>query len=170
MRPSVVGAITLAGAALAVVGALAIARGPGQPARLHPLLLASASGVREGGLVLYRGLEVGRIRTVALTDTGVLVTLGIERADLVLRASDSARVATQGLLGDKVVDILPGDHHAAPILAGAALPVRPSPFESDLFAQFMRDLAACRDTTGRRAGDSASRAAAAPAAVQKRDT
>jgi ABC-type transporter Mla subunit MlaD len=168
MRPLVIGALTVAGVALAAVGALTVVRGPGRAAREHALLLASAPGLREGGPVTYRGLDVGRIRTITLTNTGVLVTFGLERTDLVLRAADSARLATQGLLGDKVVDILPGDHRAGALPPGAMLPVRPLP-ELDAVAQLVRDLAACRDTSRRAAPDSV---AAAPSGVSavKRDT
>ena len=78
------------------------------PASDHEVtaVLSEAPQLRDGALVTYLGVPVGTVRGMDLSSGRVVLTLGIQRSDVVLRQGDSVRIHTQGLLGDKVVDIV----------------------------------------------------------------
>jgi ABC-type transporter Mla subunit MlaD len=96
--------LVLAGGIVAAV-AVALWR---VPARGHEVIavLSEAPQLRDGALVTYLGVPVGTVRSMDLSTGRVVLTLGIQRSDVLLRQGDSVRIHTQGLLGDKVVDIV----------------------------------------------------------------
>ena len=117
--------------ALALVAAIAVAS-----VRMHPsarrrvvVVLPTAPGLREGGPVTYLGVAAGQVERIDLSTGRVVVTLGIARPDVVLRAGDVVRLRTAGLLGDRVVDITPGPASARALAAGDTLVVRSLPAE-----------------------------------------
>jgi ABC-type transporter Mla subunit MlaD len=79
-------------------------------------VLPEAPQLRDGALVTYLGVPVGTVRKMDLSSGRVVLTLGIQRSDVVLRQGDSVRIHTQGLLGDKVVDIV-ASKDRRPVLA-----------------------------------------------------
>jgi ABC-type transporter Mla subunit MlaD len=74
---------------------------------LHTVLPA-ARDLREGAIVRYRGIDVGRVTSVRIVDTGVRLDLDIRRPDVPLRAADNVRVMNIGMFGDREVEIVPG--------------------------------------------------------------
>src|SRR5262245_15388187 len=89
-------------------------------------------GLIEGATVRLAGVQIGRVTGVHLpSEPGgkVTVTLTIARrfADRIRRDSE-ARIVTQGLLGDKLVEITIGSPGAPPLPPGAQLATR-EPFE-----------------------------------------
>jgi len=89
-------------------------------------------GLIEGATVRLAGVQVGRVTDVALpSEPGgkVRVTLTIARrfADRI-RKNSEARIVTQGLLGDKLVEITMGAPDAPPLGPGDRLIAR-EPFE-----------------------------------------
>lgn len=71
-------------------------------------VLPNAAGLKEGASVTYRGVEVGTVENISFSDTAVQIKLHFTRSDVPLRVGDQVRIATLGLLGDKIVDIVPG--------------------------------------------------------------
>src|SRR5262245_1378137 len=89
-------------------------------------------GLIEGATVRLAGVQIGRVTGVHLPwEPGgkVSVTLTIARrfADRIRKDSE-ARIVTQGLLGDKLVEITIGSPGAPPLPPGAQLATR-EPFE-----------------------------------------
>ena len=85
-------------------------------------------GLIEGATVRLAGVQIGRVTDVALaSEPGgkVKVTVTIARiyADRI-RADSEARIVTQGLLGDKLVEITMGSAAAAPLPPGGHLIAR----------------------------------------------
>ncbi|HLF50088.1 MAG TPA: MlaD family protein, partial [Methylomirabilota bacterium] len=95
-------------------------------------------GLLEGATVRLAGVQIGRVTRVQLPPQPggkVRVTLTIARrfADRIRRNSE-ARIVTQGLLGDKLVEITVGSPDSPPVKAGDVLATR-EPFEmAQMFA------------------------------------
>ncbi len=117
-------------------------------------------GLIEGATVRLAGVQIGRVTSVQLPPQPggkVRVTLTIARrfADRIRRNSE-ARVVTQGLLGDKLVEITIGSPDAAPLKSGDVLATR-EPFElaqmfaagADTLAQVNQLAASLRKTAER---------------------
>ncbi|MDP2627583.1 MAG: MlaD family protein [Candidatus Rokubacteria bacterium] len=89
-------------------------------------------GLIEGATVRLAGVQIGRVTNVALAPQAggkVRVTLTIARrfSDRI-RQSSEARIVTQGLLGDKLVEITMGMPDSRPLEPGGTLQSR-EPFE-----------------------------------------
>lgn len=85
-------------------------------------------GLIEGATVRLAGVQIGRVTGVELPAKPggkVRVDMSITRqyADLIRRNS-VARIETQGLLGDKIVEITVGSAEAAPVRAGEVIAAR----------------------------------------------
>jgi phospholipid/cholesterol/gamma-HCH transport system substrate-binding protein len=82
-------------------------------------------GLIEGATVRLAGVQIGRVTSVILPPQPggkVRVTMTVARRfqDRIRRNSE-ARISTQGLLGDKIVEITMGLPDAPPLVAGQAL-------------------------------------------------
>lgn len=64
------------------------------------------SGLKEGNLVRYAGVEVGRVKQVKVTPEGVAVTLIINDGVKIPEGSKIS-IGTDGLLGEKYINIAP---------------------------------------------------------------
>ncbi|MBI5628121.1 MAG: MCE family protein [Candidatus Rokubacteria bacterium] len=89
-------------------------------------------GLIEGATVRLAGVQIGRVTNVALAPQAggkVRVTLTVARrfSDRI-RQSSEARIVTQGLLGDKLVEITMGMPDSRPLEPGSTLQSR-EPFE-----------------------------------------
>ena len=89
-------------------------------------------GLIEGATVRLAGVQIGRVTSVSLPPQPggkVRVTLTIARrfSDRIRRNSE-AKIVTQGLLGDKLVEITLGTADAPPLAPGDRLTAR-EPFE-----------------------------------------
>jgi phospholipid/cholesterol/gamma-HCH transport system substrate-binding protein len=114
--------LTLAVAAAIAIAAFVVAAPPRPGAgREFFVVLPSAIGLRQGASVTYLGLDVGVVRRIELVDRHIVVAFTVRRPDVDVRASDSVRLRTLGLLGDKVIDITPGPVGAPPARAGDTL-------------------------------------------------
>ena len=90
------------------------------------------AGLAEGATVRLAGVQIGRVKDIALSpDPGgkvrVAMTVAREFGNRI-RKNSVARIATQGLLGDKIVEITMGTAEAAPVGEGEVLASR-DPFE-----------------------------------------
>ncbi len=89
-------------------------------------------GLIEGATVRLAGVQIGRVTRVALAPEAggkvrVTVTIARRFSDRIRRNSE-ARIVTQGLLGDKLVEITMGTPAAPPLGPGETLQTR-EPFE-----------------------------------------
>lgn len=104
-----VGLLVLAGLLILVymsfkVGGMGF--GPGEGYEVH-LELDNAVGLTKDGEVLVAGIPVGRVSKIELADGRALLTLTL-REDVKLPADSVAALRTQGVLGEKYVEIQPG--------------------------------------------------------------
>jgi phospholipid/cholesterol/gamma-HCH transport system substrate-binding protein len=83
------------------------------------------AGLLEGATVRLAGVQIGRVTSVVLSTRPqgkVRVTMTVARRfHERIRQNSEARIATQGLLGDKIVDITPGSPDAPPLAPGGTL-------------------------------------------------
>lgn len=116
-------------------------------------------GLIEGATVRLAGVQIGRVTGVALSPQPggkVHVTMTVARRfQSRIRRNSEARIATQGLLGDKIVDITAGSSDAPPLPPGATLVSQDSEEMSQMFAQGASTLKAVNElvTTLRAAAD-----------------
>ncbi|MEW6188445.1 MAG: MlaD family protein [Thermodesulfobacteriota bacterium] len=93
-------------------------------------LFDTASGLIKGSPVQIAGIEVGRVKDIQLTGRQAKVTLIISR-DIPVFADARATLKTQGVLGDKYVEINPGDAKGPRLTAGGVIRETLSPVELD---------------------------------------
>jgi len=103
-------------------------------------------GLIEGATVRLAGVQIGRVTGVTLSPkagTKVRVTMTVARRfhDRIRRDSE-ARIATQGLLGDKIVEITSGSPDAPPLAPGETLTARETFEMGRMFAEGAGTLAA----------------------------
>lgn len=97
------------------------------------------AGLIEGATVRLAGVQIGRVTAVVLSPTPggkVRVTMTVaKRFQGRIRQNSEARIATQGLLGDKIIDITPGSLDAPPLGPGATLASQDPQEMSRMFAE-----------------------------------
>jgi ABC-type transporter Mla subunit MlaD len=114
MRWQLVG--TIAVAIVGVVVAFVFATRPVREAASRAtVVLARGDGVREGTRVTYLGVDFGHVERLAIRDGKVIVELRVHRSDAALRQGDRVRLRTQGIIGDRLLDVVPGPP-GAPLL------------------------------------------------------
>ncbi len=107
-------------------------------------LMESAAGISVGAPVQVAGQNVGQVIDVQFippenrpaTGEAVAVSLGVNidvRAQI--RTDSRARVRTQGLLGDRLIDIAPGSADQAMLLEGDTLAAAPAISYEELLGQ-----------------------------------
>ncbi|MBK8499720.1 MAG: MCE family protein [Flavobacteriales bacterium] len=84
----------------------------------------NAGGLRPGNNVRYAGINVGTVEGVSIqNDTTVLVTLMIREDETTYILDNAiASLGSDGLMGNKLVNIEPGDGHGEPLTDGVMLP------------------------------------------------
>lgn len=80
----------------------------------------SATGLAENVGVEVAGVEIGRVKKIALMNGKALVVMRMN-PDIVIRRDAQAIIRTRGILGDKYVEIIPGSQTAPPIKAGGRI-------------------------------------------------
>ena len=81
------------------------------------LELPAASGLYTRGNVTYRGTEVGLIKNVTLTDTGVQAELSLD-SDVKIPSNLTAEVHSVSAVGEQYVQLLPKDDTSPPLKDG----------------------------------------------------
>ena len=121
MRVRVAALIALA---LGVVVAIAVAGWRGErTVQRARTLLAHADGLREGARITYRGVDVGAVERLAFDSNGIAAELSFRR-EVPIRTGDSIALRTAGLLGDRVLDVVPGPSSAPLLPDSGFLPAR----------------------------------------------
>ena len=70
------------------------------------LEMTAASGLYPRANVLYRGVEVGQVRELVMTDSGARATLLLDR-DARIPADSAAHVGAMSAVGEMIVDLVP---------------------------------------------------------------
>lgn len=86
------------------------------------------SGLRTGNNVRYAGIDVGTVKRITIiNDTTVEVSLMV-RTDAAdhIRSNALARIASDGLMGNKLVNIEPGEGPGVPLTDGAEIRSAPA--------------------------------------------
>jgi phospholipid/cholesterol/gamma-HCH transport system substrate-binding protein len=86
------------------------------------VIAEQAPGLKKSARVRFRGVDVGLVKEVYFTPSGVRIDLVLTRDDVPIRAQDTVRLALVGAFGEQVVDIQPGVQSAPLITRGATLP------------------------------------------------
>lgn len=79
-------------------------------------VFTDCNGIRNGSPIMIAGVEVGRVKQVALQDYAANVTLMIQ-SGVVLQKDAIASIKTKGMIGEKYIEITPGADEQ-PIVAG----------------------------------------------------
>ena len=119
-RERLVGIIVTA-LVILVVGFCFATRDVRGPRRSAIVAIPRADGIREGASVTYLGVRVGEVERLVIDDRRIVLHLAILRSDVELRRGDSVRIATLGLLGDRVLELVPGPASAALLGLGDTL-------------------------------------------------
>lgn len=92
----------------------------------------TVSGLKTGSNVLVGGIEVGTVDDIALiTDTTVQVQMVIQKGvEKFIKKDARASIGTEGLMGDKVVVLIPGTKDTTAVRNGDTLASIP-PIETD---------------------------------------
>ena len=85
------------------------------------VIAEQATGLKKSARVQFRGVDVGLVKEVYFTPSGVRIDLLILRNDVPIRTQDTVRIASAGAFGEQVVDIRPGKQTAPLIARGATL-------------------------------------------------
>ncbi|MFZ0226676.1 MAG: MlaD family protein, partial [Mycobacterium sp.] len=106
-NPMIIGAVGLTAVAVVVLAALEWQKLPFlNPGRNVSAYFADAGGLRTGNGVEISGFPVGKVSSIELDGSGVLVKFKVSKN---VRLGDRAEAAikTKGLLGSKILDVTP---------------------------------------------------------------
>ncbi|RZT24573.1 phospholipid/cholesterol/gamma-HCH transport system substrate-binding protein [Mycobacterium sp. BK558] len=92
--------------------------------------LPRTAGVYPGGNVTYRGAEIGRIKDVHLTETGVAAVLSL-KSGTAIPADLDAQVHSQSAVGEQYIALLPR-RDSAPLKDGDVIPADRTAVPPDL--------------------------------------
>lgn len=82
-------------------------------------VFSNCNGIRSGSPILIAGVEIGRVKQIALKDYEANITLMIQQG-VVLQKDAIASIKTKGMIGEKYIEITPGADDQ-PIPAGGRL-------------------------------------------------
>ncbi len=83
--------------------------------------LPETGGLYSTGNVTYRGVEVGRVESVRLSDSGVDAALSLQ-SGIDIPSDLRAEVHSQSAIGEQYVDLIPRDGTARPLRDGDVIP------------------------------------------------
>lgn len=112
--------VTLVGAAAMIFGYIRLPAMFGLGRYQVTVELPRTAGVYPGGNVTYRGAEVGRIKDVVLTDTGVAAVLSL-KTGIAIPSDLDAQVHSQSAVGEQYITLLPR-RDSAPLRNGDVIP------------------------------------------------
>jgi phospholipid/cholesterol/gamma-HCH transport system substrate-binding protein len=86
------------------------------------LQLPQTGGLYERGNVTYRGVQVGRVESVDLTNNGVAATLSL-KSDVKIPADLDAQVHSQSAVGEQYVELIPRSGDGPALEDGSVIPL-----------------------------------------------
>lgn len=84
------------------------------------VLFGNVNGLKPGNIVRYAGVDAGRVDAVSIAERGIRVRVAIDRAVSIPEGARFA-IATDGLMGDKYVDITPTPAGGPPLRPGVTV-------------------------------------------------
>jgi phospholipid/cholesterol/gamma-HCH transport system substrate-binding protein len=111
--------------------------GRGKPTRVT-VQFKDVAGLDEKTAVRVAGVRVGKVSKIRLVDGKALVDIELDR-DVALRQGASASIESQGLLGEKYVELVPGPFGAPPLPDESVL-VGGVPVTFDEITKLARDI------------------------------
>lgn len=84
--------------------------------------LSDSGGIFTNAEVSYRGVPVGRVKSLRLTDTGVAVTVNVDNGSYQIPASSRAVVADRSAVGEQYIDLEPPNDHGPYLHDGSVIP------------------------------------------------
>lgn len=117
-------------AALAIIGVLAQKRHMFERRTVIHTIFADVGGLRQGAPVRLSGVNIGIVSRITFAkdrhNSLIHVDLEVSRESLERIGDDSvARIGSQGLLGDKNIEISVSEQVGEPLVAGATIPSQP---------------------------------------------
>jgi phospholipid/cholesterol/gamma-HCH transport system substrate-binding protein len=121
-----VGALVLAVSVLIGGMAMKVAEGPGMLSgqKEYYFKVDSAGGLVRNSAVKMAGIKVGIIDDIILEDGRAKVVIALER-DTRLTQSSTVELKSDGILGDKHVELIPGKPEDTELAAGSEIPTTP---------------------------------------------
>ncbi|BBX73021.1 MCE family protein [Mycobacterium shinjukuense] len=95
--------------------------------------LPEAAGLYDSANVTYRGFEVGRVRSVRLTDTGVQAVLAL-KSGIDIPSDLKAEVHSHTAIGETYVELLPRNTTSPPLTDGDVIPLADTSVPPDINA------------------------------------
>jgi phospholipid/cholesterol/gamma-HCH transport system substrate-binding protein len=96
--------------------------------------LPQSAGLYPGGNITYRGTQVGKVRSVDLTDNGHVKAVLSLNSGISIPSNLRAEVHSQSALGEQYVALLPRDETSPPLRDGDTIPLKdavlPPPIDS----------------------------------------
>jgi phospholipid/cholesterol/gamma-HCH transport system substrate-binding protein len=83
---------------------------------------ADSGGIFAGAEVTYRGIAVGKVKSLDFTEDGVDVVLDIEKSAPKISSDVVATVANKSAIGEQYVDLSPRTNQAPYLRAGSTIP------------------------------------------------
>jgi len=105
---------------------------------------ATANGLKVGNAVQMAGVDVGRVKSIELTEEGVALVMAIEEGRAIRRDA-RATITLGGFLGDKYVDISLGTPGAPPLEDGGEVQVNNPPNLNAIVANVIKTVDAIAD-------------------------
>ena len=106
---------------LAATVALALVASCDRPTPVVFADFSEALGVKSGTPVIYRGIEVGKVKSITLERTKARVAIAITQADAPLRSTDRVEIVPVGMFGDVALRIVPTGDQGQPVTPGMVL-------------------------------------------------
>ncbi|WP_179473862.1 MCE family protein [Mycolicibacterium vinylchloridicum] len=93
--------------------------------------LPETGGLYSTGNVTYRGVEVGRVQSVHLTDTGVEAELSL-KSGIAIPSDLNAAVHSQSAIGEQYVELMPRNGTSRPLRDGDVIPLSETSIPPDI--------------------------------------
>ena len=100
-------------------------------------VFANCNGLRSGSPIMIAGVEIGRVKRIALEDYEAKITFSIQ-PDIVLQKDVIASIKTKGLIGEKYIEITPGAADATIPHGGRILGTEPAMDIESLISKFVQ--------------------------------
>lgn len=109
-KEATVGGLVIVAVVLFLWGALWLTGGTWNRAGLVPVWYQDIGTLKDGAPVRISGAQVGRVESIHYRGVGrVLVLLDLDRKRVALSRNASAEIVAVGMLGDAMIDLLPGE-------------------------------------------------------------
>jgi len=116
----------------------------------------SVGGLSKDSPVLYRGVPVGKVEDISVSDNNeIIVQIGIDRERVTLRKGIIATLDLGNLMGGMVIDLSGGEATAASLAPGSYIPSKSSILENitQELPRILSDIRSILDKLNRSIGD-----------------